>query len=145
VNELDKDSTTKLEQVKEYHFTVTFDKESLKQLAMDEPAPLGTEQGPDPSRLLASAVGHCLSSSLFFCLQKSRIQLKHISTEVQTKLAKNEAGRWRVQRIEVEIKAEPLKQEDQERMKCCLSIFEEFCIVTQSVRKGIDVQVTVQT
>ena len=142
---MDEDSTTKLEQVKDYHFTVTFDKESLKQLAMDEPTPIGTGQGPDASRLLASAVGHCLSSSLLFCLQKSRIQLKHISTEVHTKLAKNEADRWRVQKIEIKIKAEPVNQEDQERMKRCLSIFEDFCIVTQSVRNGIDVQVTVQT
>jgi organic hydroperoxide reductase OsmC/OhrA len=142
---LETDSTTKLEQVKDYYFKVTFDKESLKDLVMDEPVPLGTEQGPNASRLLASAIGHCLSSSLLFCLQKSRIQLKHISTEVHTKLARNEAGRWRVHSIGVNIKADPLNQEDRERMNRCLSIFEDFCIVTQSVRKGIDVQVAVHT
>ena len=142
---LETDSTTKLEQVKDYHFTVTFDKESLKAIAMDEQAPLGTGQGPNASRLLASAVGHCLSSSLLFCLQRSRIQLKQISTEVHTKLGRNETGRWRVQNIQVNIKAEPINQQDQERMKRCLDIFEDFCIVTASVKKGIDMQVTVQT
>jgi organic hydroperoxide reductase OsmC/OhrA len=71
--------------------------------------------------------------------------VKRISTEVHTKLARNEAGRWRVQNIGVKIKADPLNKEDQERMKRCLGIFEDFCIVTQSVRKGIDVQVAVQT
>ncbi len=142
---METDSTTKLDQVKDYHFTVTFDKESMQSLAMDEPAPLGTGHGPNASRLLASAVGHCLSSSLLFCLQKSRIQLKHISTEVHTTLARNEDGRWRVQGIQVNIKADPINETDRDRMKRCLDIFEDFCIVTQSVRKGINVQVSVQT
>lgn len=136
--------TTTLDQVKDYTFTVTFDKETMKALTVDEPEPLGSGQGPNASRVLASAVGHCLSASLLFCLQKSRIPLKHMATKVHTTLARNEAGRWRVQAIKVEIKADPESERERERMKRCLDIFEDFCIVTQSVRKGINVQVNVQ-
>ncbi len=136
--------TTTLDQVKDYTFTVTFDKETMKALTVDEPEPLGSGQGPNASRVLASAVGHCLSASLLFCLQKSRIPLKHMATKVHTTLARNEAGRWRVQAIKVEIKADPESEQERERMKRCLDIFEDFCIVTQSVRKGINVQVNVQ-
>ena len=32
---------------------------------------------------------------------------------------------------------------DVERMSRCLGLFEDFCIVTQSVRDGVDVQVEV--
>lgn len=142
---LDTEFTTTLEQVDNFTFTVTFDKQSMKSITMDEPAPMGTESGPSASRVLASAVGHCLSASLLFCLQKSRIPMKHVSTKVHTTLARNDAGRWRVQGIKVDIKAEPENEQDRERMKRCLEIFEDFCIVTQSVRKGIDVQVAVQT
>lgn len=142
---LDTEFTTTLEQVDNFTFTVTFDKQSMKSITMDEPAPMGTESGPSTSRVLASAVGHCLSASLLFCLQKSRIPMKHVSTKVHTTLARNDAGRWRVQGIKVDIKAEPENEQDRERMKRCLEIFEDFCIVTQSVRKGIDVQVAVQT
>jgi organic hydroperoxide reductase OsmC/OhrA len=137
--------TTTLEQVKDYTFTVSFDKDSMKTITMDEPAPVGAESGPNASRVLAAAVGNCLSSSLLFCLQKSRVPLKHISTKVHTTLVRNEAGRWRVQGMKVDIRAEPVNEQDGERMKQCLGIFEDFCIVTQSVRKGIDVQVAVQT
>jgi len=136
--------TTKLEQVKDYTFEVSFDKEGFEPLTMDEPKPLGAETGPNAARFLSSAVGHCLSASLLFCLQKSRIPLKHISTQVHTSLARNEVGRWRINDIKVNIKAEPTNDLDRERMKRCLGIFEDFCIVTQSVRKGIDVQVAVQ-
>jgi uncharacterized OsmC-like protein len=137
--------TTKLDQVKDYEFTVSFDKDVLGKLTMDEPAPQGTEKGPNASRVLSSAVGHCLTASLIFCLQKSRILLKHVTTNVHTTLARNEAGRWRVQGIRVDINADPLNEQDRERMKRCLEIFEDFCIVTQSVRKGINVEVAVKT
>jgi uncharacterized OsmC-like protein len=124
---------------------VSFDKGALGKLTMDEPAPLGTEKGPNASRVLSSAVGHCLTASLIFCLQKSRIPLKHVATKVHTTLARNEAGRWRVQSVKVDINADPLNEQDRERMKQCLEIFEDFCIVTQSVRKGINVEVAVTT
>jgi organic hydroperoxide reductase OsmC/OhrA len=137
--------TTTLEQVKDYTFTISFDKDSMKGFTMDEPAPLGSESGPNASRVLAAAVGNCLSSSLLFCLQRSRIPLKHVSTKVHTTLARNEAGRWRIHGLKVNINAEPASEQDRELMKQCLSTFEDFCIVTQSVRKGIDVQVAVQT
>jgi len=112
---------------------------------MDEPAPVGTEKGPNASRVLSSAVGHCLTASLIFCLQKSRIPLKHVATKVHATLARNETGRWRVQGMKVDINADPLNEQDRERMKQCLDTFEDFCIVTQSVRKGINVKVEVTT
>jgi len=124
---------------------VSFDKDALGKLTMDEPAPLGMEKGPNASRVLSSAVGHCLTASLIFCLQKSQIPLKHVATKVHTTLARNEAGRWRVQGIKVDINADPLNEQDRERMKRCLDVFEDFCIVTQSVRKGVNVEVAVTT
>ena len=141
---MDEEITTTLEQVKDYAFEVSFDKEGLHPLTMDELKPLGTETGPNATRMLSGAVGHCLSASLLFCLQKSRIPVKHVSTKVHATLARNEAGRWRVKDIKVDIKADPVNEEDRERMKRCLDIFEDFCIVTQSVRKGINVQAAVQ-
>jgi organic hydroperoxide reductase OsmC/OhrA len=113
--------------------------------ALDEPTPIGTDEGPSSSRLLASAVGHCLSASLLFCLQKSRIPVKHVSTTVHTTLGRNEAGRWRVHDISVNVKADPLNEQDRVPMRRCIEMFEDFCIVTQSVRKGIDVKVAVET
>jgi uncharacterized OsmC-like protein len=38
-------------------------------LLADEPVPFGTGLGPDPVELLASAVGNCLSASLWFACQ----------------------------------------------------------------------------
>jgi len=37
-----------------------------------------------------------------------------------------------------------LAEGDQKRIGRCLEVFEDFCIVTQSVRDGIDIQVDVE-
>ncbi len=71
--------------------------------------------------------------------------MKHVSTKVHATLARNDTDRWRVQSLRVNIKADPVNEADRERMRRCVEIFEDFCVVTQSVRKGIDVQVAVQS
>ncbi|MGP1685054.1 MAG: OsmC family protein, partial [Giesbergeria sp.] len=58
-----------LRQQKDYQFNVDFGS-GIPVLAADEPAPLGSGQGPSPVQLLAAAVGNCLSDSLLFALRK---------------------------------------------------------------------------
>ena len=71
--------------------------------------------------------------------------MNHVSTKVHATLERNETGKWRVRSLRVNIKADPVNEADRERIRRCVEIFEDFCVVTQSVRKGIDVQVAVQT
>ena len=142
---MDTEFTTTLDQVKDYQFTVSLDKESHGKLTMDEPPPIGTDKGPNASRVLSSALGHCLTSSLISRLQRSRIVLRQVTTNVHTTLAGNDADRLRVHGIRVDINVDPLNKQDRERMKQCLEFFEDFCVVTQSVRKGINVEVAVKT
>lgn len=131
-----------LDQIENYQFRVDFDKDQLKPLIVDEPPPLGQDAGPNPSRLLASAVGGCLCASLLFCLGKSRISVRGLKAEVKVQVIRNEKKRLRIGRIDVNI-APNLSEEDRERAKRCYGLFEEFCTVTQSIRDGIDVRVTV--
>jgi organic hydroperoxide reductase OsmC/OhrA len=127
----------------EYRFDVDFALPGVSPLRMDEPEPLGASDGPNAARLLAAAVGNCLSSSALFCLRKARVPVTGMRTEVRTTLGRNEAGRLRVHDIEVTLHPE-VADEDRERMVRCLDLFEDFCLVTESVRKGIEVGVDVQ-
>ena len=38
---------------------------------MDEPEPMGENSGPNAGKVLAAAIGNCLTASLLFCLQKA--------------------------------------------------------------------------
>lgn len=126
----------------DYRFTVRFGPEMLPDLTVDELPPLGSGQGPNPSRMLATAIGHCLGASLLYCLRRSRVEVKGLQTTVEGTLVRNERGRLRIGEIRV-VLAPDVDPAQRERMGRCLELFEDFCIVTESVRAGIPVTVQV--
>lgn len=131
-----------LEQTQDYEFKVKFDKPQFADLALDEPAPLGRDSAPNAARILAAAIGNCLSASLLFCARKSKVELGPIRTSVRAEIVRNERGRLRIGKVAVEI--DPgLSGEAMARAARCLDLFEDYCVVTQSVRQGIDVDVSV--
>lgn len=125
-----------------YGFSVDFEQAGVPDLLVDEPPPLGAGQGPNATRVLAAALGHCLGASLLFCLRKSRIAVKELRTRVEGTVVRNAQGRLRIGQVRVRLEPE-VAPELRERMGRCQDLFEDFCIVTQSVRQGIDVQVDV--
>ena len=131
-----------LDLTRDYQFAVDFELEGVPPLVTDEPPPLGEGAGPNPARLLAAAVGNCMSASLKFCLSRSRIEVLDMKAVVEGTMVRNERGRFRVGSMRVRI--EPVvAPDDVERMSRCLEMFEDFCIVGQSVRDGIDIAVEV--
>jgi organic hydroperoxide reductase OsmC/OhrA len=133
----------KLELLDGYRFRVGFDVEGVPDLVVDEMKPIGEGLGPNPSRLLSAAVGHCLSSSLLYCLGKAKVKVKKLETSVKANIERNKEGYLRIKGLDVEIHLE-VDEEDKLRVPRCLDIFENYCTVTQSVRKGIDVKVAVK-
>jgi organic hydroperoxide reductase OsmC/OhrA len=138
----EKEMITTLELLKGFEFRVKFDLENVSDLLMDEPAPVGKDLGPNASRVLSAAVGNCLSASLLFCLTKAKVNVEGMKTTVATKLARNEEGYWRVKGISVKIFPN-IEEKLSAQMKRCIELFERYCIVTQSVRKGINVTVEI--
>ena len=131
---------TKLGLLEGYKFKVEFDVEGVSNIIVDEIKPIGESLGPNPTRLLSVAVGHCLSSSLLYCLKKAKIKVKNLNTLIKTNIERNEEGYLRVESLHVQIRLE-VNEEDKQRVPRCLSIFENYCTVTQSVRRGIEVKV----
>ena len=110
---------------------------------MDEPPPVGDGTGPNPTRLLGAAVGSCLSASLLFCMRKARLQPGEITATVEGTLERDDRNRLRVGGLQVRIRP-TLGEDDASRARRCMDVFEDFCIVTQSVRSGIDIDVVVE-
>lgn len=125
-----------------YQFRVVFDKPTHPQVLTDEPLPLGQDQGPNPARLLAAAIGSCLSASLAFCLSRAGTPVVGLTANVRTDLVRNERKRLRVGGVRVELhpRLTPGAGDPSE----CLERFEDFCVVTESVRQGFPVEVSVQ-
>jgi len=126
-----------------YRFRVDFGDGSGAVLEMDEPEPLGEGAGPNAARVLAAAVGNCLSASLLFCLDRARIDVADVRTTVTGSIVRNEQGRLRLGPLRVRIDPD-IQAASPARLERCLGIFEDFCTVTASARAGLDVEVDVQ-
>lgn len=126
-----------------FQFTVDFEQAGTAELVLDEPPPLGAGRGPNAARLLGAAVGNCLAASLLLCLRKARIDVRDLRATVEGTLVRNRSGRLRIG--EIKVRLEPsLGADPGGRIGRCLELFEDFCIVTESVRQGIDVRVEVE-
>lgn len=132
-----------LEQTGEYEFRVRFDGTAMPDITTDENSPLGGDAGPNPSRLLAVAVANCLSASLLFALRKYKNTPGKLVTKAQAITERNDHGRLRITRINVEVQLAD-GMASFEHAERALAQFEDFCIVTESVRQGVSVDVSVR-
>ena len=127
----------------DFVFKVDFGLNGVELLTMDEPEPVGGGTGPNASKVLAAAMGNCLTSSFMFCLQKARAGIGDIETRVEGKMRRNEKGRWRIAEVNVEICPEINLEEFQSQYDRCFGLFEDFCIVSKSIEEGIPINVEV--
>jgi uncharacterized OsmC-like protein len=130
---------TRLKRVDGYRFEIDFGEWEGK-ITMDEPEPLGKGSAPSAAMMLSSAIGHCLCASLLFCVGKVRGEVDDLSADVETRLARNESGRWRIEGIKVDMKLK-IDDENEKKSERCRELFRDFCIVTESVREGVKVDV----
>ncbi len=127
-----------------YEYLLSFDRlTDTPPILLDEPPPLGGGRGPNAVALLAGAVGNCLAASLLFCLRKSRVNVAGMQARVAARVVRNEDGRLRVAGLDVQIEPSLAAGEAQARLDRCRELFEDFCVVTESVRHGIPVEVRV--
>ena len=125
--------------VDKYKFEIDFSE--FGKIISDETPPLGDGNGPNPSRLLAAAVGNCLAASLLFAIRKFKEEPGKVVAKVKATVDR-EDKRWRITHIGVTLQlgntAEAIPH-----LQRALAQFEDFCIVTQSVRHGVPVDVSV--
>lgn len=128
-----------LKLLENYSFQVDFG--DMGNIISDEPPPLGDGKGPNPMRLLAAGVANCLAASLMFAIRKFKGDPGDVSAVINGNLERVD-GRWRAAKMKVDLSLgnDPTDLPHIERV---LSQFEDFCIVTQSVRHGIEVDVSI--
>jgi uncharacterized OsmC-like protein len=135
--------TIHLEQQENYQINVRFDWKKAADILMDEPPPLGEASGPNASRLLAAAAANCLSASLLYCLAKEEPPANSLRAEATAIMVRTEKKRLRIGGMEIKL---ILKDElaSSKRFDRCKDLFEDFCIVSASIRQGIPMKVSVE-
>jgi uncharacterized OsmC-like protein len=138
-------TTVTVEWVDDLTFKLKFDNPKLPELFIDETHESASPEvvGPDPSRLLVSAIMGCLNASFAFCLKKARVPLKAMKAKGILTIKRNEAGFLRVSQIDVELMPEIEIQSGIPRMERCIETFHNYCTITESVRQGIPVNIKI--
>lgn len=134
--------TIHLEQREGFEINVAFDWKRAADLLMDEPPPLGEQNGPNASRVLAAAAANCLSASLLYCVFKEEPPEDCLKAEATCILIRNERKRLRIGGLEVRLIVADVVKESA-RFGRCKNLFEDFCVVSASIRDGIPMKVTV--
>jgi uncharacterized OsmC-like protein len=127
-----------------YRFTIRFEGTEVAPLVTDEPPPLGKNQGPNPSRLLAAALVNCLAASLLFALSKKGVTVDGLVATAHVELGRNDQNRLRIQRVQVVVSPTVGADSSAASIDEAIDTFEDFCVVTQSVRSGLPVEVRVE-
>jgi organic hydroperoxide reductase OsmC/OhrA len=135
--------TIHLQQQEGFLINVAFDWKRAPDVLMDEPPPLGEQQGPNASRMLAAAAANCLSASLLYCVFKEEPPENCLRAEATCIMVRNERKRLRIGSMEIRlIVSEAVTQSA--RFARCKELFEDFCVVSASIRQGIPMRVTVE-
>jgi organic hydroperoxide reductase OsmC/OhrA len=124
---------------------VKFPKMESYKLSIEAPPELGGKgKAPNPDRVLAAAVGGCLTLSFLLNLQGLRLYPKELNTKVKANIRPDDKGLPRFKSIDVEITPVFEGAINKETLKKVLDTFQYFCTVTQAVRSGVPVNVTVK-
>ena len=129
-----------IKQLSSYRFEIDFGSE-FPALTVDEAEPIGGGAGPCPEQLLVAAVANCLVASLVLALGKYRQEAQGIEAQSRCRISRNAEGRLRVAGIDVAIVLDA-EMRDPDRMDRVLAQFERFCTVSESVKAGIPVDVS---
>jgi len=134
-----------VEWLEDLTFKLNFENPALSEIFIDETHDVESPEavGPDPSKLLLAAVMGCLNVSFAFCLKKARVPLQGMKAIGELTSVRNEKGFWRVSKIDIDLTPEIRIEKGIPRMEKCMEIFHDYCTITQSVRQGIPVNVTI--
>lgn len=100
--------------------------------------------GPNPSKLLALSVLGCLATSFTYCLQRENFSLSDIEGTAVITSKRNEKGFWRLKNIDVKLNPKIDNVEMRKRADQCRKFFEEFCVISESIREGIEIKLNLE-
>jgi uncharacterized OsmC-like protein len=134
-----------LKQEEEMIFKFEFGNPKMDNLYIDETNRKEIEKiGPSPAKLLASSVLGCLAASFSFCLQKKNFSLSGFEGKAEVSIVRNEKGFWRVRNIDIELNPKIDTPEMRKRADQCKRFFEQYCIISESLRTGFEVNVNLK-
>jgi uncharacterized OsmC-like protein len=111
--------------------------------SVDEPTSFhGTDLGPSSVEYLLIGIGGCLGTAFIYCLQKRNVKMKNVEIVVDGKLSHvGPKLLLKLTKVDAEINFKPEENASSEDIKLCIKNFREYCIVSNSISDGININV----
>lgn len=115
----------------------------FNEFSVDEPTSFhGMDLGPSSVEYVLIGIGGCLGTSFIYCLQKRNIKMKSVEIVVDGKLSHvGPKMLLRLTKVDAEIKFKPEENASSEEINLCIKNFREYCIVSNSIANGININV----
>lgn len=117
----------------------------MQDLYIDERNKKKTDKiGPSPVKLLALSVLACLSACFEFCLQKKGFTLSDLDGIAEVTFTRKDKEIWRIKKIDIELLPKIDNPEMHKSVAQCKRLFEQYCIISESLRKGMEINVNLK-
>lgn len=112
---------------------------------IDEPESFhGTNLGPSSVEYLLIGIGGCISTTILYCFQKNNIEIETFNVRVEGKLKHvGPKNRLRLITVDVLIDFKPKDGLNQKKIEKCIKIYEEHCVVSNSIKMGLPINVNI--
>ncbi len=118
-------------------------------LQLDEPESFhGADTGPSAAEYLGVSIGGCLGTSFAYCAKHVDLELDAIKVTVDVEVHHEENGSGgkgplRITGIKAGMVVTLHDNDDADVLDLCIESFKKYCVVTQSVMKGVPVDVKI--
>ena len=117
----------------------------MQDLYIDERNKKKTEKiGPSPIKLLALSVLGCLAVCFEFCLQKKGFTLSDLDGRAEVTFTRKDKEFWRIRKIDIDLLPKIDNTEMRKSVAQCKNLFEQHCIISESLRKGMEINVNLK-
>jgi len=112
---------------------------------IDEPETFhGTDLGPSSVEYILIGIGGCLGSTLAFCLKKHDIEIKELEINVNGTLSHSgPLKRLRLIKVDTDLFLSTKNTDKTKEIDECIMNFKEHCVVSNSIIKGLPIDVNV--
>ena len=131
-----------LEYLEQLHFSAST--RQFKEIHIDEPESFhGTNLAPSPIEYFLIGTGSCIGATFIFSLKKYNIKIKNFKIIVDGTLKHvGSSNRLRLIKIDIEFLISLTEDVSNEDLELCYETFQEYCPISDSITKGIPLNIS---
>ncbi len=135
-----------LEWIEGEDLEIKFNSELMNDVTIKRKGVPSEKMGGEARKLLAAALAECMCSTLYFLLKWAKVDFSVLRAEAVPVTSKDEKGRLYVDRIDLMINLE-IKgdQDDLKRLSRVENLFKRGCLMSRSIKKGIEINYKIIT